>query len=492
MTTTVPLKDGVLRLRRAYGKRYVTGVLLGTLGIVLLSILGTGSAHWSLALIVLAASGSAAYIWQQNNFTDMAYMALSGAATTLALVLLFIFHQSDANVFLHALVLLTIATATGWSTGKPVIAASAIAAVSYAAFAFLSPEVLAPMGAPLPALAGCLAIIAAAAAYLSYLANRELNTLLGLDRLILESEGAHAMIEDFAETSRELAEREQNRRQELQKIITEFDLNFLDTLDSVLQSIRQLKETAGDMSEIASSANTDAVTAAGRSDVYSRNARDVAAAISQLSAAISEIDKEVVAAQRVVGVMSHGAEEANKVVDVLDVAIQRVDSIVGLIQTIAEKTNLLALNATIEAARAGEYGRGFAVVASEVKTLAQQTASATQDVTAQIAEIKGATNSAISNIRALTTSMQEIDQRTHSIAAAVEQQDQVTQSINRNIAEVAAGGRDLATVTGNMQQSADKTTQAASDLLAAAEALDERSSGLETAVHQLLQKVASA
>jgi methyl-accepting chemotaxis protein len=290
----------------------------------------------------------------------------------------------------------------------------------------------------------------------------------------------------------DLAQREAERRKRLQEIITEFDTEFLDTLDGVLDQIRHLRQTAGELATIADTANDEVIAVAATSEQSSRNVADVATATEQLSSAIGSIDRQLATTQSLVAEMNESAQLTNVTVDHLDLAVRRIDGIVALIRGIAEQTNLLALNATIEAARAGDAGLGFAVVAAEVKTLSHQTAIATQDIAAQIAGIKQATTQAVHNIRNLSAGMLQMDERTVGIAAALEEQGQMTYVISRSIGEVATGTAYLAQTTSNIRDSATRTHEVAGDVLGSTGTLADKAEKLETAVHQFMQRVATA
>ena len=194
----------------------------------------------------------------------------------------------------------------------------------------------------------------------------------------------------------------------------------------------------------------------------------VAAAAEQLTASIGEINRQVVQAARVSESAVADARRTDGVVRALADGARKINDVVGLITSIASQTNLLALNATIEAARAGEAGRGFAVVASEVKSLAQQTAKATEEIEVQIGEVQAATNEAVGSIRNIVTVIEEVGAIAAAIAAAVEEQGAATAEIARNVQETAASTDTVSTNISGVSRAANDTGAAASQVLSAA------------------------
>jgi methyl-accepting chemotaxis protein len=171
---------------------------------------------------------------------------------------------------------------------------------------------------------------------------------------------------------------------------------------------------------------------------------------------------------------------------------QKIGDVVNLINEIASQTNLLALNATIEAARAGEAGKGFAVVASEVKSLATQTAKATEEIGAQIADIQSSTTAAVDAIGGISSVIGEINTITTTIASAVEQQGAATQEIARNVQQAAQGTNEVSSNIGGVTEAAASTGAAANQVLSASGELSQQSETLRSKVETFLAGVKAA
>ena len=199
----------------------------------------------------------------------------------------------------------------------------------------------------------------------------------------------------------------------------------------------------------------------------------VATASEQLLDSIEEISRQVVQSTNVVRTAVERAVETNTGMGRLSSAAQKVGDVVSLISRIAAQTNLLALNATIEAARAGEAGRGFAVVAQEVKTLATQTAKATQDITGQIAEMQQATDLSVEAIDKIQRKISEVEHISTIIAAAVHEQGAATQEIARNVRSAAAGTANMSSHIENVVRSVGETSSNATSIATFVRDLDE-------------------
>ena len=218
----------------------------------------------------------------------------------------------------------------------------------------------------------------------------------------------------------------------------------------------------------------------------------MASAADELSASIDEIGRQVIQSSEISSTAVSEAESADEMIQGLAASAQKIGEVVALITDIAEQTNLLALNATIESARAGDAGKGFAVVANEVKTLAGQTAQATEEISRQIGDIQGATADAVTAVQGITKTIGEISEISSAIAAAVEEQGAATSEIARNVEQAAVGTGEVSSNIGGVTQAAGEAGQSAAQVLGAANELSQQSELLKTEVEKFIAQVRKA
>jgi methyl-accepting chemotaxis protein len=282
----------------------------------------------------------------------------------------------------------------------------------------------------------------------------------------------------------------EERRSKVEAAIVKFRERIEEVLRTVGANASSMKSTAGALFTSSNQTSERAVGAVQASTEASMNVATAAMAADELSASISEISNQLGRTTEVLRVASAEANTTNQEIAGLAEASQKIGDVVALIRNIAGQTNLLALNATIEAARAGEAGRGFAVVASEVKSLAVQTAKATEDISKLIVAVQGSTSSAVEAIHRITERMQEVDRHATSVAASVEQQSSATSEISNNVASAAEGTNGVVAVLNHLADAATDTRKTAETVLEVSNTVGTAVSDLRSEVEQFLSKVA--
>jgi len=295
----------------------------------------------------------------------------------------------------------------------------------------------------------------------------------------------------------EQQERERNagaatRQQAIEGYIGEFESQVRGTLTQLGDASNQMRTTSDGMSKVSTQTNASVQVAAKASGEASVNVQSVASAAEQLSASINDISRQAAHAAGIASRAVNQARSTDGTVQGLAKTANRIGEVIGLINDIASQTNLLALNATIEAARAGEAGRGFAVVASEVKSLASQTAKATDDISEQIADMQKVAGDAIEAIKGIGGIIGEVNEVATAIAAAVEQQGAATQEITRSTQQAAQGTRNVSDNIIGVSAGADAAGAAAQNVKTASEMLGAQTEQLRGQVDAFLGKIRAA
>ena len=342
---------------------------------------------------------------------------------------------------------------------------------------------------------------------------KEFLTAVGLGRTIVhevKSKGGHLLLvtnhpmkgggwigthEDITERRQAELQRTELQQQEKRRAVIESAISaFRERAESLLQTVAgsagEMRSTAAALFNASGHTSQRAESAVQTSNEASTNVETAAIAAEELSSSIAEIGRRLNQTSEVVRVTVGEAQVTNQDIAALAQGAQKIGDVTKLIRNIAGQTNLLALNATIEAARAGEAGRGFAVVASEVKSLAVQTAKATEDISNQIQEVQSSTGKAVEAIGRIALRMREIENHTSAVAASVQQQNAATSEISQNVNSAAEGAKLIVTVLSEVAGATTETQQSAQTVLAASELVEEAANNLRSEVEDFLTKVA--
>jgi len=289
------------------------------------------------------------------------------------------------------------------------------------------------------------------------------------------------------------AEKKQNEAKmqaERKKAMIELADNFEKSVKSVIESVSaaslQMESSAKNLSSITDTLTIQMSGAASATEESAGSVATVATATTELSASIKEIGSQVDKAENVSKTAVVEADKASKIVTELSEMTNKIGDIVQIINGIAEQTNLLALNATIEAARAGEQGKGFAVVAGEVKSLANQTSQATDEISSQIAEVQQSTRTAVEAIKVIAGTIESISEVSTAVASAMEEQGAATTEISRNVEQASAGSQEVANSISEVNIAVANAGDVAKQVLSAAQALKTNSTKLSSDVDSFI------